>query len=468
LNVDPRRGERAHRSPSAAAILSFLLPGLGHWYVRRPRGAVLYGLPVVGAALVLAWRLLVDGPARLAIDLFAPSLSQTALILIFLLGLWRLIAMADAFTIAGGGRAWRSPGTAGLFAALALVVVLVHGVIGFYTWSFYDAGETIFVSSNPDNQPVPSVTSSDIADELTATPVATPQTANSRINVLLTGIDSSEGRNHALNDTLIVVSVDPVSKAATMISFPRDIARFPLWDGRTFNGKINSLMTYASLHPKEFPDGSINTLVKELGYLLGVPIHYYAAINLDGFVQMVDLVGGVTIDNPQLINDPSYGGWGPGHSLGFYLTPGKHHLDGQNALAYVRSRKTAGDNDFNRARRQQQVLVALERKMADPAMIARAPSLLHAAKNTIRTSFPSDRLGEMLDLAGAIEDGSIVQRVLGPPYAIHPPTSTTGGVYILKLDLAKLAQLSVTLFGSDSRYYKATAGGAQPWASPSP
>jgi LCP family protein required for cell wall assembly len=444
------------------------MPGLGHWYLRRPRGAVLYGLPVVGAIVVLGWRLIVDGPARLAIDLFAPSLSQTALILIFLLGLWRLIAMADAFTIAGGRQAWRSPGLAGLFAILAMVVVLVHGVIGFYAWSFYDAGESIFVSSNPDNVLAPSATSSDFAGDLTATPVATPQTARSRINILLTGIDSAEGRNHALNDTLIVVSVDPATKTASMISFPRDIARFPLWDGRTFVGKINSLMTYASLHPKEFPDGPINTLVKELGYLLGVPIHYYAAINLDGFVQMVDLAGGVTIDNPQLINDPNYGGWGPGHPLGFYLTPGKHHLDGEDALAYVRSRKTAGDNDFNRARRQQQVLVAIERQMADPAMVARVPSMLRAAKNTIRTSFPSDRLGEMLDLGGAIKDGSIVQRVLGPPYAIRPPTSTTGGVYILELDMAKLAQLSINLFGSDSRYYKATAGGPQPSTSPSP
>ncbi len=106
--------------------------------------------------------------------------------------------------------------------------------------------------------------------------------------------------------------------------------------------------------------------------------------------------------------------------------------------------------------------------MTDPAMVARVPSLLRAAKNTIRTSFPSDRLGEMLDLGSAIEDGSIVQRVLGPPYAIHPESSTTGGVYILKLDMAKMAQLSITLFGSDSRYYKATAGGPLPSASPSP
>ena len=58
--------------------------------------------------------------------------------------------------------------------------------------------------------------------------------------------------------------------------------------------------------PKDFPDGPINTLTKELGYLLGVPIYYYAAINLDGFKQMVDLVGGVTVTYDQDIFDPSY------------------------------------------------------------------------------------------------------------------------------------------------------------------
>ena len=84
-----------------------------------------------------------------------------------------------------------------------------------------------------------------------------------------------------------------------------------------------------------------------MGFLLGAPIHYYAAIDLAGFRRMIDLVGGVTIDNREAINDPRYD-WLDGTS-GFQLSAGKHHLDGRTALAYVRSRQGVGDNDFNRA-----------------------------------------------------------------------------------------------------------------------
>ena len=84
-----------------------------------------------------------------------------------------------------------------------------------------------------------------------------------------------------------------------MLSIPRDISNFPLYSGGTFRGKINSLMSTAGNDPKRFPDGPVLTLTREIGYLIGVPINYYAAINLDGFQKMVDLVGGVDVDNPK-------------------------------------------------------------------------------------------------------------------------------------------------------------------------
>ena len=92
-----------------------------------------------------------------------------------------------------------------------------------------------------------------------------------------------------------------------------------------------------------------------------MPIHYYAAIDLAGFRRMIDLVGGVTIDNPKPIIDPRYD-WLDGRH-GFELSAGKHKLNGANALAYVRSRQGVGDSDFTRARRQQQVLLALRSKL---------------------------------------------------------------------------------------------------------
>jgi LCP family protein required for cell wall assembly len=143
----------------------------------------------------------------------------------------------------------------------------------------------------------------------------------------------------------------------SLISFPRDISNFQLYDGGIYRGKINSLMTYARTHPNEFPAGPLPTLINELGYLLGVPIHCYAAVDLDGFSRLIDLVGGVTVDNERAINDPRYR-WLDGRQ-GFQLSAGVHTLDGVNALAYVRSRQGVGDSDFTRAGRQQEVLLAL-------------------------------------------------------------------------------------------------------------
>ena len=80
------------------------------------------------------------------------------------------------------------------------------------------------------------------------------------------------------------------------------------------------------------------------------------------------------------------------------------------------------------------------------------PELLDAAASTIRTNFPTSRVDDMLSLAKGVNDSDIRKIVLGPPYSIHPPTNTTGGIYTLRLEVDKVAALSVELFGSDSRY----------------
>jgi hypothetical protein len=115
----------------------------------------------------------------------------------------------------------------------------------------------------------------------------------------------------------------------------------------------------------------------------------------------------------------------------------------------------AGDNDFTRARRQQQLIVALKDKMTDPGVLAKLPQLLDVASRTVSTNVPPDKARDYVELAGSIDEANISRYVLGPPYAVHPPTNTTGGIYILRLDLAKVAALSVELFGTDSRYFGA-------------
>ena len=208
-----------------------------------------------------------------------------------------------------------------------------------------------------------------------------------------------------------------------LISFPRDISDFPLYDGRTFKGKINWLMSWVRNHPDEFTDGAAALpSCKEVGYLLGARSTTTRRSTWTASRRIIDAVGGVTVDNPKAINDPRYD-WLDG-SRGFQLSAGEHKLDGETALAYVRSRQGDGDNDFSRARRQQQVLLALRDKLTQPEMLPELPGILDMAGKTMRTNFPSDRIGEMVDLASGWTREDVRQYVLGPSKYAGPPPAT--------------------------------------------
>ena len=303
----------------------------------------MFALPLLAIVLIAIVQT-VGGLGHLASLLFSPSSAFTLVVLIALLGLWRILSIADAMYIGRVRGPWGHTSTMATFVGLSLIVLLTHGVLAYTAFAFYDASSRIFVSdpsadgTSPDASLAPGITPPP-DDEFVVSPMATPATAASRINILLTGRDRANTRTEDLTDTLIVASIDPVTHDVALISFPRDISLFPLYNGKTYRGKINSFMSWAKNHPKDYPDGALNSLVKEMGYLIGAPIHYYTAIDLAGFRKMIDLVDGVTIDNPRRIVDPRYD-WLDG-THGFTLSAGKHHLDGRTALAYVRSRQGA-------------------------------------------------------------------------------------------------------------------------------
>ena len=452
--TSPAAAPARTRSPILATFLSFLWPGLGQWYGGRTRAALLFALPVIGVLLLVVISAL-GGIGQLAGLLLSPSSAMTVLILIGLLGAWRILSMVDAVSVTPGSDPWRRPGTVVTFGVLAAITVFVHGIMGYTVYAVYDATTNVFVADvSPDESPAASIPAGQSAppdDEYGVAPIATPPTKASRINILLTGVDSAEQRTTALTDTLLVASIDPTTADVVLISIPRDISDFPLYDGRTFTGKINSFMTWVRNHPQDFEDEPLNALIREVGYLIGAPVHYFAAVDLAGFRELIDLVGGVTVDNQKLIDDPRYD-WLDGRR-GFRLTPGVHDLDGETALAYVRSRQGAGDSDFQRARRQQQVLLSLREKLTSPTHLPELFGIIETAGKTVQTNFPSERVGEMIDLATKVEGDGVRQYVLGPSkYAFRPPASETGGEYKLRLKMDALADLSQSIFGEDSRY----------------
>jgi LCP family protein required for cell wall assembly len=436
-------------------LLSFLWPGLGQLYAGRRREAAAFAIPALVVLLIVLFQAR-QGLTVLVTRFIDPSFALSALIIVLLLGVWRAVAVTHAFASGDRGRLRRRRERAAL-VVLVVAIVGMHGIGAVYAWSAYDMGSHIF---GPDTTLADQPGSTDAAGSprpnSTIEPAITPPSGNTRVSILLTGVDSYVGRAERLNDTMMVVTIDTATDKVAMISVPRDTAGFPYYWGGTAPAtmKLNSLVTYVQNGAVKSPDEPMTTLVKEVGYLIGIPVNYYATIDLASFMKLIDKVGGVDINNPSTINDTVYD-WLDNSPLGFYLSAGPHHLNGRLALAYVRSRHGDNNNDWARASRQQEVMVALEHKIASPGNALNLPGLMQVAGSMIRTNYPASQVADMVALVGGVSSANIAQVVLGPPFSLAN-AAPTSGTWTSCLELDKVAAKSIELFGKESRYYGQT------------
>ena len=421
-------------SPSLAALLSFLWPGLGQSYAHRRRAALLFALPALALVAVVlvqcqVWR----GPAFVIAKLLDPQVVAVIFVALVLFGLWRVIAVTHAFR-SGDPRLRKHLPERVAVAVLLVAIVASHGMGAAYLLSAYQMDMSIFAVGGEDG--------AEVAQE----PVT-----GSRMTVLLAGLDQFSTRSERLYDSLMVVSIDTETKRIAMVSIPRDTSGYPLYWGGKGTIKINSIPTYVRNGWLKSPDQPVTTLIKEVGYLVGVPINYYGVMDLGSFMKIIDLVGGVDITSTA-VNDPTYD-WLDGSPYGFQISAGAHHLDGRHALAYARSRHGAGNSDYARASRQQQILTAVARKMATPAMLLKLPSLMNQAASLVDTNFPASKVADVVEFTQSVPSANYDNYVLGPPYSVSTATSTAS-TSCLQLD--KVAPLSIQLFGENSRYFGKT------------
>ena len=161
---------------------------------------------------------------------------------------------------------------------------------------------------------------------------------------------------------------------------PRDTSGFQLYYGPwvSYNFKINTLLNSVDNGKLKSPDSGIVTLEKEIGFLVGIPINYYAAVDIDGFVKLVDAVGGVDVNNKHAIDDPPF----------LILPTGPAHLDGDTAMRYVRSREHGG-SDYLRV----VAPAGGSQEPREPASPARqwSPICRHCSRSRATTSLPTSR-----------------------------------------------------------------------------
>ena len=455
-------------SPLAASLLSYMVPGLGQLAMGRGRWAVVFLSPFL---LALGWvgAQLAQGLASFGLSLFDDSFVTALVGIVAFLGIWRVIAVVHAFLAAPGRRRWPKLEIA-VVAALVLSIIATHLLVIAGAWTVFQTGSAINnnqmlsdrsleggtpVPGSPGPTPAPTATSAvtpaaqDTSSftpyESTApspTPAPTYWTNPDRITFLLIGVDFMTGRAHALTDTMILATLDVHTNTATIVSVPRDTAGFDLYYGGQVGArfKLNELMSAASSSSFGSPDSGVETLAKEVGFLVGLPVDYYAAVDLEGFVAMVQAIGGVDVNVTTAVNDPF---------TGTFVPAGLVHMDGHLALKYARSREST--SDYARSSRQQDLLVALARKVVTPAIVPQLPDLFALAGTTLATDFPMKYARNFVTAFRRV--GTPSQCVLGPPYSYHPDTSTTGGTWTSRLDIDRVAGLSVYLFGRESLYY---------------
>jgi LCP family protein required for cell wall assembly len=239
--------------------------------------------------------------------------------------------------------------------------------------------------------------------------VGGPPAPGSPFTVLLLGSDDDAkfDPNHVLTQSMILLRVDPQAKSATMLSIPRD-----LWVpiGATGqNAKIDAAYSF----------GGSRAAIATVTQNFHVHIDDYVWVGLKGLVRLIDKVGGVDVITSNPVIDDFYpadlDSTNPYGYTRVAVLPGPQHLDGVNALKYVRSRHGDLRGDLGRSQRQQQVLIALRAKSKSLG-IADIPDLASTFNGEFSTSITVDRFGSLLTLAKAFDAGSVKQIVLLPPY----------------------------------------------------
>lgn len=245
----------------------------------------------------------------------------------------------------------------------------------------------------------------------TPVPSENPWDGSSRVTILLLGLDYrdwSAGEKYSRSDTMILLTLDPLSNTAGILSIPRDLwVAIPGFK----HGKINTAYYLGDAY--KLPGGGPALAVKTVESVIGVPINYYAQIDFAAFVRFIDEIGGVKINVPEKITIDLIGA---GSSTKKTLKPGVQVLPGEWALAYARARYTEG-GDFDRAQRQQQVIFAIRDRILSsemlPTLINRAPELYRELSSGVNTNLTLDEAIKLALLAKNVPAENIVNGAIG-------------------------------------------------------
>ncbi len=269
-----------------------------------------------------------------------------------------------------------------------------------------------------------------------------------RVNILLLGIDRrAQETGPTRSDTMILVSIDPATNSAAMLSIPRDLwVTIPVYG----QNRINAAHLLGDQYG--YPGGGVALAKKTVQTTFGVPVHYYVRIDFAGFVRLVDAVGGLTIDVQKPIHDEEYpdGNYG---TMVVDIPAGVQQMDGETVLQYARSRH--GTGDFDRMDRQQQVILAARDKAISLDIpLSSIPQFLTIAGDSIQTDLTLEEMVALGEIAKRIKLEDVRREVIDDSFTTTQVTDK--GWMVEMADWDRVRELVDELFPSPVPLVEAT------------
>ena len=271
------------------------------------------------------------------------------------------------------------------------------------------------------------------------------------INLLVLGLDRrpAEGDIITRTDTIFVVTIDPQTKTAGILGIPRDSwVDIPLPDGGgIYQERINTV--FAAGEQGGYSGGGKELAKDVVEENLGINIDHYVLIDFEGFIEVIDALGGIEIYVEEEIDDPTYSRTElPGDYYPLHFDVGDQHMDGQTALDYSRTR--TGNSDLDRIRRQQQVIfaaidTALQRDLVSPDKLF---DLWKDYKGAIETDINDIQAPGFARLASQVDPADIAALSIG---AATTPFTGPAGQAVLLIDKDIVQEIVAALFATDRR-----------------
>lgn len=336
-------------------------------------------------------------------------------------------------------------GKVALFAPLIMLLV-VGGVLGQTVLNATRAYRNVFVAQAPHADTSKFVVQEtgngtkvivQAAPTQQAAAAAIPEwDGTDRVTLLLLGVDRRT-TEASRSDTMILITIDPVTKSASMMSIPRDLKVIVPGYGVQ---KINA--AYAFGDADSVPGGGPGLAIRTIEANFGIRVDYYAQVDFNGFMKVIDTVGGLTLDVPYPIKDDSYPG--PGNQyMRIFFKAGWQHMNGVQALEYARTRHEDGDD--RRSARQQQVLLALRQQAVSLSLLTKASELLTELGDAVRTDMPLTKALQLAKLGSEIDPASIKQVTLNDALTVQ---EDPGQPYFLIADWNAVGTIMTNFMGT--------------------